>query len=108
MAMICRLVPKGKRMKAVMCRNWGPPDALLVEDLPSPKPGNGQISVSVKASGVNFPDVLVIQNKYQFKPELPFPRGAKSPASSAGSQFAVPTVRGMTCIHCDGQVATFG
>ena len=64
-------------MKAVLCKTWGPPDALVVEDLPSPKPGKGQISISVKASGVNFPDVLVIQNKYQFKPELPFSPGSE-------------------------------
>ena len=64
-------------MRAVVCKSWGPPDTLVVEDLPSPKPGNGQILVSVKASGVNFPDVLVIQNKYQFKPELPFSPGSE-------------------------------
>ena len=64
-------------MRAVLCKNWGPPETLVVEDLPSPKPGNGQILVSVKASGVNFPDVLVIQNKYQFKPELPFSPGSE-------------------------------
>lgn len=64
-------------MRAVLCKNWGPPDALVIEDLPSPKPGKGQLSVSVKASGVNFPDVLIIQNKYQFKPELPFSPGSE-------------------------------
>jgi hypothetical protein len=53
-------------MKAVLCKNWGPPDSLVVEDVPSPSPGKGQLLVSVKASGVNFPDVLLIQNKYQF------------------------------------------
>jgi NADPH2:quinone reductase len=64
-------------MKAVLCKEWGPPDALVVEDIPSPKPGKGQLLVSVKASGVNFPDVLLIQNKYQFKPELPFSPGSE-------------------------------
>ena len=64
-------------MRAVLCKNWGPPETLVVEDLPSPEPDKGQISVSVKASGVNFPDVLVIQNKYQFKPELPFSPGSE-------------------------------
>ncbi len=64
-------------MKAVLCKEWGPPDALVVEDMPSPKPGKGQLLVSVKASGVNFPDVLLIQNKYQFKPELPFSPGSE-------------------------------
>src|SRR5256885_9724125 len=64
-------------MKAVLCKSWGPPDALVVEDIPSPAPGKGQLLVSVKASGVNFPDVLLIQNKYQFKPELPFSPGSE-------------------------------
>jgi NADPH2:quinone reductase len=64
-------------MKAVLCKDWGPPDTLVVEDVPSPKPGKGQLLVSVKASGVNFPDVLLIQNKYQFKPELPFSPGSE-------------------------------
>jgi NADPH2:quinone reductase len=64
-------------MKAVLCKDWGPPDTLVVEDIPSPAPGKGQLLVSVKASGVNFPDVLLIQNKYQFKPELPFTPGSE-------------------------------
>src|SRR5258706_10848517 len=64
-------------MRAVLCRDWGPPDWLVVEDVPSPAPGKGQLLVSVKASGVNFPDVLLIQNKYQFKPELPFSPGSE-------------------------------
>ncbi len=64
-------------MRAVLCKEWGPPDALVVEDVPSPKPGKGQVLISVKASGVNFPDVLLIQNKYQFKPELPFSPGSE-------------------------------
>src|SRR2546430_2897782 len=64
-------------MKAVVCKRWGPPDELVVEDIPSPAPGKGQLLVSVKASGVNFPDVLLIQNKDQFKPELPFSPGSE-------------------------------
>src|SRR6266853_179155 len=65
------------RMKAVLCKDWGPPDSLVVEEIPSPAPGKRQLLVSVKASGVNFPDVLLIQNKYQFKPELPFSPGSE-------------------------------
>src|SRR5438094_3321007 len=64
-------------MRAVLCKNWGRPDTLVVEDIPAPKPVKGQLLVSVKASGVNFPDVLLIQNKYQFKPELPFSPGSE-------------------------------
>jgi len=46
-------------------------------DLPDPKAGKNQVVVSVKACGVNFPDVLLIQDKYQFRPQLPFPPGGE-------------------------------
>jgi NADPH2:quinone reductase len=62
-----------------LCKQFGPPESLVLEDLPSPQAGPGEAVVSVKAAGVNFPDVLVIQNKYQVKPQLPF---------SPGSEFA--------------------
>ena len=64
-------------MKAVLCKEWGMPGTLVVEDVPSPKPGSGQVVVSVKACGVNFPDTLIIQGKYQFKPEMPFSPGGE-------------------------------
>jgi NADPH2:quinone reductase len=64
-------------MKAVVCKQYGPPDSLVVEDLPSPRAGPGEVVVSVKAASVNFPDVLIIENKYQFKPPLPFSPGSE-------------------------------
>jgi NADPH2:quinone reductase len=64
-------------MKAVLCRQYGPPESLTVEELPSPSPGPGEAVVAVKAASVNFPDVLIIQNKYQFKPPLPFAPGSE-------------------------------
>ena len=64
-------------MKAVLCKEWGMPGTLVVEDVPSPKPASGQVVVSVKACGVNFPDTLIIQGKYQFKPEMPFSPGGE-------------------------------
>lgn len=64
-------------MKAILCKQFGPPESLVYEELPSPKPGPGEVIVSVKAASVNFPDVLVIQNKYQFKPPLPFSPGSE-------------------------------
>jgi len=64
-------------MKAMLCKAYGPPETLVLSDVPSPKPGPGQIVISVKACGVNFPDVLIIENKYQFKPPLPFAPGAE-------------------------------
>jgi len=64
-------------MKAVVCKQYGPPESLVIEDLPSPRPAAGEVVVSVKAASVNFPDVLIIQNKYQFKPPLPFSPGSE-------------------------------
>jgi NADPH2:quinone reductase len=64
-------------MKAVLCKQYGPPESLVLEEVPSPKPGDGQVLISVKAAGVNFPDVLIIENKYQFRPPLPFSPGGE-------------------------------
>ncbi len=64
-------------MKAVLCKQYGPPESLVLEETPSPKPGDGQVCISVKAAGVNFPDLLMIQNKYQFRPPLPFSPGGE-------------------------------
>ncbi|MCB0842599.1 MAG: NADPH:quinone oxidoreductase family protein [Bacteroidetes bacterium] len=64
-------------MKAVLCKSYGPPESLVVEDIPSQSPGKGQILLEVKACGVNFPDTLIIEGKYQFKPEMPFSPGGE-------------------------------
>jgi NADPH2:quinone reductase len=64
-------------MKAVVCTAWGLPDSLEVQELPDLAPGPGQVAIDVKAAGVNFPDVLIIQGKYQVKPELPFTPGSE-------------------------------
>ncbi len=64
-------------MKAVLCKEFGPPESLVVEDIASPEPEKGQVVLDVHAAAVNFPDVLIIQNKYQFKPPLPFSPGGE-------------------------------
>jgi NADPH:quinone reductase len=64
-------------MKAVLCKQYGPPDSLAIEEVESPRPGANEVVVSVKAASLNFPDVLIIQNKYQFKPPLPFSPGSE-------------------------------
>jgi NADPH2:quinone reductase len=64
-------------MKAVLCKTYGPPESLVVEELPPLEAGPGEVVVSVKAASVNFPDVLIIQNKYQVKPPLPFSPGSE-------------------------------
>ena len=64
-------------MKALLCTRFGPADLLEYQEIPSPTAGAGEVVVSVKAASVNFPDVLIIENKYQFKPPLPFSPGSE-------------------------------
>ncbi|WP_020652883.1 NADPH:quinone oxidoreductase family protein [Massilia niastensis] len=62
-------------MKAIRCKDWGEPDDLVLDTLPDLVPGPGEAVVDVKAAGVNFPDVLTVQGKYQMRPDLPFTPG---------------------------------
>ncbi len=64
-------------MKAVLSKTVGGPETLVLEELPSPEAGPGQVVLSVKACGVNYPDVLIIEDKYQFKPNRPFAPGGE-------------------------------
>ena len=64
-------------MRAVLCKEFGPPEKLVVEEVPSPAAGKGEVRIDVHAAAVNFPDLLIIQNKYQFKPPLPFSPGGE-------------------------------
>src|SRR6201998_1215933 len=64
-------------MKALVCKTWGLPETLALEDKTDPVAGPGQVVIRVHAAGVNFPDALVIQNKYQFTPTLPFVPGSE-------------------------------
>jgi NADPH2:quinone reductase len=64
-------------MHAWMCHNPIGTDALQWEEVPTPEPGAGQARVAVKASSLNFPDILICQNKYQFKPTPPFVPGSE-------------------------------
>ncbi|MGE3249093.1 MAG: NADPH:quinone oxidoreductase family protein [Hyphomonadaceae bacterium] len=64
-------------MKALISKAVGGPESLVVEDMPAPKPGKGEILIDVKAASVNFPDALMIQDLYQFKPQRPFAPGGE-------------------------------
>lgn len=64
-------------MRAIRCNQYGPPESLTVEDLPDLQPKAGEVVIDVRAASVNFPDVLIIENKYQFKPPLPFTPGSE-------------------------------
>lgn len=64
-------------MRAVVCTSYGAPEALVVQELPSPEVSTGHVRIGVRAAGVNFPDTLIIQGKYQFKPPVPFTPGGE-------------------------------
>jgi len=64
-------------MHAILCTQWGGPELLALTDIPTPEPGPKQVRIRVAAAGVNFPDVLIIQKKYQVQPTLPFTPGAE-------------------------------
>ncbi|WEK31203.1 MAG: NADPH:quinone oxidoreductase family protein [Candidatus Pseudomonas phytovorans] len=65
-------------MKAVLCKTLGPARDLVLEDVASPLPKKNEILLDVQAAGVNFPDTLIIEGKYQFQPPLPFSPGGEA------------------------------
>lgn len=65
-------------VKVLQCKAYGPPESLVLEDVPPTPLGRGEVRVRLHAAGVNFPDVLIIQGKYQFKPEMPFAPGGEA------------------------------
>ena len=62
-------------MKILHCKEYGPVENLVWEDIDSPEPGENEVLVSIKAAALNFPDYLIVQGLYQFKPDLPFAPG---------------------------------
>jgi NADPH:quinone reductase len=78
-------------MRAVICRRYGLPEDLVVDDVPDPTPGPGQLVVQVRAAAVNFPDVLLIAGKYQITMPVPFTPGSELAgevvAAGAGAPF---------------------
>ncbi|MCP4299876.1 MAG: NADPH:quinone oxidoreductase family protein [Gammaproteobacteria bacterium] len=81
-------------MRALVCKEYGPPESMVIEERDDPVPGEGQILVDIKAAGINFPDVLSIAGKYQVKTPTPFVPGneAAGIVSATGSgvtQYAI-------------------
>lgn len=64
-------------MKAVVCKEFGPPEKLVVEEVENPTPGEGQVVVDMHAAAITFPDTLIIEDKYQFKATPPFILGGE-------------------------------
>ena len=80
-------------MKAVLCKAWGLPDTLVVEDVPTPQPKAGEVLIKIAAASVNYPDVLMIQKKYQVQPELPFIPGSEVAGTVAALGEGVTNVK---------------
>lgn len=64
-------------MRAVICKEFGPPENLLVDEVDDPVPGQGEVLIEVRSVPVTFPDTLMLEDKYQFKAELPFIPGGE-------------------------------
>ena len=64
-------------MKAFVCKEFGPIESHGIEEVPDPVAGDGQVVVDIKATGISFPDVLIVQGLYQFKPPFPFSPGGE-------------------------------
>lgn len=77
-------------MRRVVCRGFGPPERLVLEDAPDPRPGPGEVLVRVRAAGVSFVDGLIVAGLYQVKPPLPFTPGLVVAGEVAGTGDGVP------------------
>ena len=64
-------------MKALRSHAVGGPDTLTLDELPEPQPGSGELQVRVHAAAINYPDVIIIEDKYQIKPPRPFAPGSE-------------------------------
>jgi NADPH2:quinone reductase len=80
-------------MKAVLCKEFGPVERLVLEDVPSPVAGKGQVVIKVAAAGVNFPDTLLVQGKYQLRPPFPFSPGGEFAGTVMAAGEGVAHVR---------------
>lgn len=89
-------------MHAWICETPTGPDALLWKELPTPEPRPGEVRVAIRAASLNFPDLLIVQNKYQMKPALPFVPGSEY----AGTVEAVG--EGVRHLKVGDAVAAFG
>jgi NADPH2:quinone reductase len=80
-------------MRAMMSEMPGGPESLKLMEMPSKPLGKGQVRIAAKAAGVNFPDTLIIADKYQFKPPRPFAPATKLQATSPKWARASPSTR---------------
>jgi NADPH2:quinone reductase len=80
-------------MRALLCREWGGPDDLTVEEIEPPRPGPGEARIAVHAAGANFADTLYIAGKYQVRPPRPFVPGGEAAGEVIETGAGVDSVR---------------
>ncbi|MEJ7929634.1 NADPH:quinone oxidoreductase family protein [Ramlibacter sp. AN1015] len=96
-------------MHAWLCENPVGVDALQWKELPTPQPGPGEVLVEIRAASLNFPDLLIVQNKYQIKPPLPFVPGSEFAGVVAAVGEGVSHIaagQSVACLHGTGGFAT--
>jgi len=96
-------------MQAWLCENPVGVEALQWKELPTPQPGPGQVLVQVQAASLNFPDLLIVQNKYQHKPALPFVPGSEFAGTVQAVGEGVTQLKvgqGVACLAGTGGFAT--
>ena len=81
-------------VRSVICRTYGDPETLVVEDSPEPEPQAGEVAVRMGAAAVNFPDVLLVANKYQVSIPTPFVPGSEFAGEVSAVGDDVESLRG--------------
>ena len=94
-------------MRALVCRRFGPVRELAVEELPPPTPGEREVVVRVAAAGLNYPDALMVQGKYQVKPPLPFVVGMELAGAVTAVGARVEELRVGDAVMATGQTGAF-
>ena len=94
-------------MRAILCHQFGPIDQLVLGELDDPTPGAGEVLLDVHAAGINFPDLLMVQGKYQLKPPLPFVPGGECSGVVAAIGEGVESVAVGDPVIAMGQVGAF-
>jgi len=94
-------------MRAVVCSELGPIDKLTMRELPDPVPGPGEVVIDVQVAALNFPDTLIVEGKYQFKPEPPFSPGGEGAGviSAVGDGVKWEVGTPVVAVHAQGAFA---
>jgi len=95
-------------MQAWLCENPIGVEALTWQDLPTPQPGKGEVRIRIEAASLNFPDLLIVQNKYQIKPALPFVPGAEYAGVVEAAGEGVQHLPVGTAVACLSGTGGFG